>query len=123
EVCASTSVCTLDGIGTLLSQCRPARFVVWMLRGDGLMFLVLDLTVSAVDGLAESELFGLMLATAEAQPLTLLLVGVLLGALLSSTNGAAAVAIGLVAGDAVSLTAAFALIAGGNVGGTFLPLL
>src|SRR5690606_22615088 len=73
--------------------------------------------------LAESELFGLMLATAEAQPLTLLLVGVLLGALLSSTNGAAAGASGLVAGDAVSLTAAVAAIAGCDVGGTVLPLL
>lgn len=113
----------LVGIGFFLSLWRPARYVGWMLLGVGLMFLGLDLTVAAVDGLAESELFGLMLATAEAQPLTLLLVGVLLGALLSSTNGAAAVAIGLVAGDAVSLTAAFALIAGGNVGGTFLPLL
>lgn len=112
----------LVGVGFFLSLWRRGRAVGGMLLGVGLLFLGLDLTVEAIGGLTDSEVFSLVIGAAEEQPLTLLLVGVLLGAVLASANAPAAVAIGLVASGAVSLPTAFALVAGGNVGGTFLPL-
>src|SRR5690606_31351058 len=112
----------LVGVGFFLSLWQRARALGGMLLGVGLLFLGLDLTVRAIEGLAESEVFTLVIHAAERQPLSLLLVGVVLGAVLASSNAGAAVAIGLVVSGAISLPTAFALVAGGNLGGTFLPL-
>src|SRR5690606_35531775 len=113
----------LVGIGFFLSMWRRARALGGMLLGVGLLFMGLDLTVGAMRGLTESEVFMLMVDAAEARPLTMRLGGALLGGILSSASAAAAVVIGLVVSDAVTPATAFALIAGCNVGGTFLPLL
>ncbi len=112
----------LVGVGFFLSLWGRGRALGGLLLGVGLLFLGLDLTVEAIEGLAEGEVFRLVIAAAEQQPLSLLLVGVVLGAVLASSNAGAAVAIGLVASGAVSLPTAFALVAGGSLGGTFLPL-
>jgi phosphate:Na+ symporter len=112
----------LVGVGFFLSLMQRGRALGGMLLGVGLLFLGLDLTVGAIEGLAESEVFTLVIHAAEQQPLSILLVGVLLGGLLASSNAGAAVAIGLVVSGAISLPTAFALVAGGNLGGTFLPL-
>ncbi len=112
----------LVGVGFFVSLWRRLRSVGGFLLGVGLLFLGLGLTVDAIGGLSQGEVFSLMVHAAEAQPLTMVLVGAVLGAALGSANSAAAVAIGLVVSDAVSLPTAFALVAGGNVGSTFLPL-
>ncbi len=113
----------LIGVGFVVALWRPSRHVGGLLLGVGLLFLGLDLTVGSVAGLQSSDLFGLVIDGAERQPLAVALVGALLGAALSSTNGVAAIALGLFAGGAVSLTTALALVLGGNVGGTLLALL
>ena len=64
-----------------------------------------------------------MIDAAERQPFVVVLVGLALGGLLGSANAAAAVALGLFAADAVTFPTALALVAGGNVGSTLLPLL
>src|SRR5690606_7023192 len=100
----------LVGVGFFLSLWQRARALGGMLLGVGLLFLGLDLTVRAIEGLAESEVFTLVIHAAERQPLSLLLVGVVLGAVLASSNAGAAVAIGLVVSGAISLPTAFALV-------------
>ena len=113
----------LIAIGFVMTLWRPARHPGGLLLGVGMLFLGLDLTVGSVAGLQQSELFALVLVAAEQQPLAVALLGALLGVALSSTNGVAAVALGLFAGGAVTLPTALALMVGGNVGGTVLPLL
>ena len=113
----------LIALGFALGLWRGGRHVGGLLLGVGLLFLGLDLTVASVAGLHASELFVLMVEAAEQQPLVVASIGVLLGALLSSTNGVAAVALGLFAAGAVGLHTGLALVLGGNVGGTLLPVL
>jgi phosphate:Na+ symporter len=111
------------GVGYLLSLWRPARGAGGMLLGAGMLFLGLDLTVTSVGALHGSELFRLVMDAAERQPLAVALLGALLGLAVSSANAAAAVALGLFVAGAVSLPTALALVVGGNVGSTVLPIL
>ena len=113
----------LVGIGYLLSLWPRARGVGGLLLGVGLLFLGLDVTVSSMAGLGDSPLFALLVTSLERQPAAMALLGVALGAALSSSNAAAAVSLGLYAAGAVSLPAALALVVGGNVGGVVLPVL
>lgn len=113
----------LVGIGFVLASWSRTRAIGGLLVGAGLLFFGLDVTVASVADLRDSELFVLLIEAAERQPLAVALVGALLGALLSSTNGVTAVALGLFAAGAVTLPTAVALVVGGNVGGTVLPLL
>lgn len=113
----------LVGIGFVLLGWSRTRSIGGLLVGAGLLFFGLDVTVESVADLRDSELFVLLIEAAERQPLAVALVGALLGALLSSTNGVTAVALGLFAAGAVTLPTALALVVGGNVGGTVLPLL
>ncbi len=111
------------GVGFLLGSWRRARGVGGLVLGAGLLFLGLDLTVSSLGDLAGTPLFALVIEAAERQPFVVVLVGLALGGLLGSANAAAAVALGLFAADAVTFPTALALVAGGNVGSTLLPLL
>lgn len=111
------------GVGFVLLGWRRARGVGGLVLGAGMLFLGLDLTVGSLGDLAGTPLFALVIDTAERQPFAVLLVGVAIGAALASANGAAAVALGLFAAGTVSLPTALALVAGGNVGSTVLPLL
>ncbi|MDF1522853.1 MAG: Na/Pi symporter [Trueperaceae bacterium] len=111
------------GVGFLLGTWRRARLPGGLLLGAGLLFLGLDLTVSSLGDLAGTPLFALVIDAAERQPFAVVLVGVALGAVLGSANAAAAVALGLFAAGAVGFPTALALLAGGNVGSTLLPLL
>ena len=120
---ATEAALPLIGIGFVVALWRPSRHIGGLLLGVGLLFLGLDLTVGSVAGLQSSELFALIIDAAERQPLVVAFIGVLLGAALSSTNGVAAIALGLFAGGAVGLPTAIALVLGGNVGGTVLALL
>ncbi|MEX2500815.1 MAG: Na/Pi symporter [Trueperaceae bacterium] len=113
----------LVGIGFVLASWKRTREIGGLLIGAGLLFFGLDVTVGSVSELRSSELFALLVETAERQPLAVALVGAVLGALLSSTNGVTAVALGLYAAGGVALPTALALVVGGNVGGTVLPLL
>lgn len=113
----------LIGVGFVVALWHRSRHLGGLLLGAGLLFLGLDLTVGSVSGLQSSELFALVIEAAERQPLVVALLGALLGAALSSTNGVAAVALGLFAGGAVTLPTALALLIGGNVGGTLLAVL
>ena len=111
------------GVGFLLGSWRRGRGIGGLILGAGLLFLGLDLTVSSLGDLAGTELFKLVIDAAERQPFVVVLVGVALGGLLGSANAAAAVALGLFAADAVTFPTALAMVAGGNVGSTLLPLL
>jgi phosphate:Na+ symporter len=111
------------GVGYLLTLWRSGRQAGGFLLGAGMLFLGLDLTVTSVGALEGSELFALIIDGAERQPLLVAALGVLVGAALSSANAAAAVALGLFAAGAVSLPTALALMVGGNVGSTVLPIL
>lgn len=111
------------GIGYLVTLWRNGRGVGGLVLGAGLLFLGLDVTVTAVGGLRDSTAFAILIETAEAQPLLVALLGFVLGAALSSANGAAAIALGLFVAGAISLPTAVVLIAGGNVGSTVLPIL
>jgi len=111
------------GVGFVLTLWQRGKVLGEIVLGAGLLFFGLDLTVQAIGGLAESEVFTLLVNASESQPLALLVLGVVLGAALGSANASAAVAIGLVLSDTVNLPTALALIAGGNVGSTVLPML
>lgn len=111
------------GIGFLLLGWARSREIGGLLIGAGLLFFGLDVTVTSVADLRSSELFTLLVSAAEQQPIAVALVGLLLGGILSSTNGVTAVALGLFAAGAVTLPTALALVVGGNVGGTILPIL
>lgn len=104
-------------LGTLWSKSRPVGSLV---LGAGMLFLGLELTVQAVAGLQESEVFRLLLEGAENQRFAVALLGFALGAALSSSNAAAIVALGLYLPGAISLPTAVVLIAGGNVGSGIL---
>lgn len=110
----------LIGIGFLAGLWNRSRPLGALVMGAGLLFLGLDLTVHAVGGLQESEVFRLLLDGAESQPVAVALLGFALGAALSSSNAAAIVALGLYLPGAVSLPTAIVLIAGGNVGSGIL---
>lgn len=107
----------LGFLGTLWVRSRPIGSLI---LGAGLMFLGLELTVQAVGGLQESEVFRLLLEGAANQPLAVALLGFALGATLSSSNAAAVVALGLFLPGAISLETAVILIAGGNFGSGIL---
>ncbi|MFO8149718.1 MAG: Na/Pi symporter, partial [Trueperaceae bacterium] len=113
----------LIGLGYLVTLWPRLRGLGGILLGAGLLFLGLDVTVTSMGGLGDSALFALLVDTLERQPAAMALLGVALGAALSSTNAAAAVALGLYAAGALSLEAALALLVGGNVGGVVLPVL
>lgn len=111
------------GVGYLLTLWRPAKGAGGMLLGAGMLFLGLQLTVTSVGALHGSELFALVIEAAERQPLVVALLGALLGIAVSSANAAAAVALGLFVAGAVTFPTALALVVGGNVGSTVLPIL
>ncbi len=113
----------LVGVGFLLTLWGRTRGLGGLVLGGGMLFLGLDLTVGSVGNLAGSPLFDLVVTGAERQPFAVALLGVVLGGALASANAAAAVALGLFVAGAVSLPTALALVAGGNVGSTLLPLL
>jgi len=113
----------LIGIGFVATLWRRGAVIGGILLGAGLLFLGLNLMVGAIGELQESQVFTLVLDSAASQGVILALIGTAMGAALGSGNAAAAVAIGLFVNDAVSLQTAVALVVGGNVGSTFLPLL
>jgi phosphate:Na+ symporter len=110
-------------VGYALGLWRPARAAGGLVLGAGMLFLGLQLTVTSVGALQGSELVALILAEAERQPLAVALLGALLGVAVSSANASAAVALGLFVAGGVSLPTALALVVGGNVGSTVLPIL
>lgn len=111
------------GVGYLVGLWPRSRGAGGLLLGAGLLFLGLDVTVASMAGLGDSALFNLLVDTLERQPVGMALLGVALGAALSSSNAAAAVSLGLYAAGAVSLPAALVMMVGGNVGGVVLPVL
>lgn len=111
------------GVGYFVSLWSRTRAPGTLLLGAGLLFLGLDVTVDSMTGLASGELFSLLIDSAESSPVTVLLLGMALGAVLSSSNGVTAVGLGLYLADAISLPTVIALTAGGNAGSALLPLL
>jgi len=113
----------LIGVGFAVSLWRKTNGVGTLLLGMGLLFLGLDTTVRSMAGLQDATLFVTLMDAAERQPFALLIAGLVVGVVLSSSNAAAAVALGLYASGVVSLAAALAFLVGGNVGGVVLPVL
>lgn len=111
------------GVGYFASLWPRIKAPASLLLGAGLLFLGLDITVASMSGLADSEIFSLLIEAASARPLAVLLIGFALGGMLSSANATSAIALGLYLANAVPLTTAIALIAGGNAGSTIMPLL
>lgn len=113
----------LIGVGFALTLWRRGTVVGGIVLGTGLLFLGLNLMVGAIGELQDNQVFTMLLDVASTQPVVLAILGTGMGALLGSSNASAAVAIGLFVNDAISLQTAVALVVGGNVGATFLPLL
>lgn len=111
------------GVGYVLTLWKRGRAVGGFLFGAGLLFFGLDLTVQSVSGLSGSEVFNVLVAAAEQQPLAVLVLGGALGTMLSSSNAATAVALGLHVAGAISLETAVAFVVGGNAGAAFMPLM
>ncbi|HRN18387.1 MAG: Na/Pi cotransporter family protein [Trueperaceae bacterium] len=111
------------GVGYVLSLWRRGHAVGDFILGAGMLFFGLELTVQSVSALSGSEIFNLLVAAAEQQPLAVLTLGVALGAVLSSSNAATAVALGLYVANTVSLETALALVVGGNAGASVMPLM
>lgn len=113
----------LIGVGFVFTLWRRGAVVGGILLGAGMLFLGLNLMVGAIGELQDSQVFTLVLDAAASQTVILALLGTAMGAALGSANAAAAVAIGFFVNDAISLQTAVALVVGGNVGSTVLPLL
>lgn len=111
------------GVGYFASLWRTIKSPATLLLGAGLLFLGLDITVSSMTALADGQLFGMLISSLEDRPLAVLMIGMAMGGLLSSSNAVTAVALGLFLADAVPLSTAIALTAGGNAGSTLMPLL
>ncbi len=111
------------GVGYVLSLWRRGRSIGEFVLGTGLLFFGLELTVQSVSGLSSSDVFNVLIQAAEQQPLAVLTLGGALGTMLSSSNAATAVALGLHVAGAVSLETALVLVVGGNAGAGVLPLM
>ncbi|HNR00716.1 MAG TPA: Na/Pi symporter, partial [Trueperaceae bacterium] len=90
------------GVGYVLSLWRRGRSIGEFVLGTGLLFFGLELTVQSVSGLSSSDVFNVLIQAAEQQPLAVLTLGGALGTMLSSSNAATAVALGLHVAGAVS---------------------
>ena len=112
----------LIGLGYLLTRWPRGRIAGELLLGAGLLFFGLTTIVGAMEGLLEGEAFALTLATIERSPLAFASVGLVLGTLLTSSNAATALALGLYAAGGIGLPAAIAFVAGGNAGGTVIAI-
>jgi len=110
------------GIGYLLSRWPRARIAGELLLGVGLLFFGLTTIVEAMGGLLQTEMFALALATVERSPLAFALVGFAIGTIVTSSNAATALALGLYAAGGIGLGAAIAFVAGGNAGGTVIAI-
>jgi phosphate:Na+ symporter len=110
------------GIGYLLTRWPRGRIAGELLLGAGLLFFGLTTIVEAMGGLLETETFALVIATIERSPLAFALVGLALGTLLTSSNAATALALGLYVAGGIGLPAAIAFVAGGNAGGTVIAI-
>lgn len=110
------------GVGFFLSLIRRVRAPGGLLLGAGLLFLGLETTVASMTTLSEGDVFSLLITAAESRPLVVMLLGALMGGVLSSSNAVTAVALGLELAGAISLPTAVAMLAGGNAGSTLMPL-
>lgn len=111
------------GVGYFASLWGRLKEPGTLLLGAGLLFLGLDITVDSMTVLAGGELFSMLIDAAENRPLAMVLIGAVLGGLLSSSNAVTALALGLYLSDGVGLSTAIALTAGGNAGSALMPLL
>ncbi|MDA0700578.1 MAG: Na/Pi symporter, partial [bacterium] len=111
------------GIGYLLGRWTRTRIGVDLLLGAGLLFFGLGLVVDSMDGLRQAPAFGLVMDQVQRSPLAVAALGFVLGSLLTSSNAATAIALGLYAAGAIDLPAAVVFVAGGNAGGTVITIL
>lgn len=111
------------GVGYFASLWKRLKDPGGLLLGAGLLFLGLDITVHSMTALAGGELFTMLIGVAESRPTAMVVVGALLGGMLSSSNAVTAIALGLYLSDGVGLSTAIALTAGGNAGSALMPLL
>ena len=110
------------GVGYLLGRLPRGRVAGDLLLGAGLLFLGLGLIVDAMGGMLQSEGFALALAAVDRSPLTLAVIGFVLGTFLTSSNATTALALGLYAAGGLGLPAAAAFVAGGNAGATVIAI-
>jgi len=113
----------LIGLGFLAQTWRRTRHFGALAFGLGLLFYGLDLTIGATSSLGSSELVTFLLDQAERQSFAVLFAGVLLGAVTSSANAVTAISLGFLVSGVSTLPTAVALMLGGNVGATLLPLI
>lgn len=111
------------GVGYFASLWSRLKEPATLLLGAGLLFLGLDITVDSMTALAGGDLFRMLIDAAESRPTAMVVIGALLGGMLSSSNAVTAIALGLYLSDGVGLSTAIALTAGGNAGSALMPLL
>ncbi|HWG84756.1 MAG TPA: Na/Pi cotransporter family protein [Deinococcales bacterium] len=113
------------GLGAILNLTGRvwARQAGTALIGLGLVLHGLKILVDALKPVAQTELFQDVLAALATAPFGVALIGLVLAALLHSSNAPAAVAIGLLASGAFPLETAVAFIAGAGSGTPILAYL
>lgn len=113
----------LIAVGHFAGLWKPLSELGRVMKGVGLLFLGLDLMIRTLGGAAESELFMMVLEAAEGNLWVVAAVGVGIAMLVNSSNATVALALGLFTTGVISSGPAFALVIGGNVGSTVLPVL
>ncbi|GMA14213.1 Na/Pi cotransporter family protein (plasmid) [Deinococcus metallilatus] len=114
----------LLALGLLLSwprllQGRLGRIAI----GLGLLFLGLDTMLGSLQPLRGSLLFAQVLAALAQSPLVLAAIGLVLTALVHSSNATATLALAFVSGGLLTAEQGVALVIGANVGTTFSAVL
>ena len=114
----------LLALGLLLSwhrllQGRLGRIAI----GLGLLFLGLDTMLASLEPLRADPLFAQVLAALARNPIVTATIGMVLTALVHSSNATATLALAFVAGDLLTPAQGVALVIGANVGTTFSALL
>ena len=113
----------LIGLGFLAQTWGRTRNLGALVFGLGLLFYGLDLTIGATSTLGSNDVVVFLLERAEQQSLAVLFAGLFLGAMTSSANAVTAIALGFLVSGVGTLPTAVALMLGGNVGATLLPLI
>lgn len=108
-------------IGFFGSLWRPGKQIGKIIFGIGFLFLGLDLMIQSLATVRNDEIFNILVGAAGQNSFVLVVIGIILAAIVHSSNATVAIALGLFATEVIALPSAMALMIGGNIGSTILP--